>query len=196
MPREMFTAELDKLNKQLAQEYRGKLPTLEGEKKLEVEKEKGSSESLKERHLSPAERPAVVVKSRGMVVEKEEKRPEEKREIKFTGNREALEEIAKSNITKVRERILNTRPDLDDEKLHNDAGDRISALLKGEVEEYIRLVQSEAGQKGDENFQRTLKETYFRDFHEWLLRQGLTEDELKKFLGQAYTDLGFDQEFK
>lgn len=180
------------------QKYRG-LYTKKGQKDREklIQGLKEPVEPPKERQPSPPERPVRSVEpGRGGEIVEKIKKPETHREIKFTGNREALEEIAKSNITKVRERILNTRPDLNDEKLHNGAGDRISALLKGEVEEYIRLVQSEAGQKGDENFQRTLKETYFRDFHEWLLRQGLTEDELKKFLGQAYTDLGFDQEFK
>lgn len=118
--------------------------------------------------------------------------PEAAREV-FSGDREILREISRNNLTKFRDWLLRSYQ-ISEETLHETLGDRFYALISGNSDEYIRLIEQQAPQSGDEGVRSTVIQKNIPHLKQWLLQSyNISEEQLRGACGQAYRELGFDR---
>ena len=180
-------AQLAAMEQELIAEYKGRFASTASEK---PQKPKDAEKPAEPRKQSPSERPEVLVKPReARVTEtKETLEPQE-----FTGNLEALELIAKDNLTKFKDYVKEIYQ-VDEERLHEALGERIYALLEGQIEEYMRLVIKGVPGGGEERVINGMIKNHVPELKKWLLESyELSEEQLKDIFGQAFVDLGFDR---
>lgn len=129
--------------------------------------------------------------------EPEETRPETGKEI-FTGDLEFTKEIAQNNLPKFKLWLMQEETyDLSDSEIKEYLGERFHALISGDMDKYLELLAAGRGDERDEELYTEILENNLPYLKTWLINElkdmAVSEDELKKLLGPAYEDLGFDK---
>ena len=115
---------------------------------------------------------------------------------KFRGDAEILREVAKENLTAFKTWLLETYEDegLDEEKLHSAVGEHFYRLISGDADGFLKLVGENVPLDGDAAIKQALLEENLPFLKADLLTgYGISDEQLKLALGQAYEVLGFDK---
>lgn len=113
-------------------------------------------------------------------------------ERRFTGDKRILEAVARENLAKFKEWLLSAYK-VDEERLRRGLGEHFYALISGDVEGYLKLLEENAPIGGEERIRQAIFQNNVPHLKSWLLENyKITGERLRQAFGQAYEHLGFD----